>query len=280
MTDTFQTIQPSRTAFFISDGTGITAEGLGRSLLAQFDTLDFKYITIPYVDTKEKAQSAIFQIEEEFHRTGKKPIVIDTVVDREIRTILAQCTGFMLDIFSTFLQPLEQELNTHSSYTVGKSHSILDNDKYKRRMDAIQFAMDNDDGAKTNQYDAADLIIIGVSRSGKTPSCIFLALQYGLKAANYPITEEDLSIISLPKILKPYRNKLFGLSIDIDRLTAIRNERRANSRYASLDQCEFEVRTLEQIYQAEKIPFINSTHLSVEEISTKILTIGQFNRKI
>lgn len=260
-----------RTAFFISDGTGITAETLGHSLLSQFENIDFEQVRLPYIDTEEKAAEVVEKINSATERDGERPIIFDTVVNKEIRKIIAQSNGFMVDIFATFLKPLEQELEAKSSYTVGKSHSVVDNDRYKGRIDAVNFALDNDDGGKTKHYDEAELILVGVSRSGKTPSCLYLALQFGIKAANYPLTEEDMYDLKLPKSLLEYKEKLFGLTIDPERLAAIRNERRANSRYASLKQCYSEVDEVELLYQREGIPYIDSTDISVEEIATRII---------
>jgi regulator of PEP synthase PpsR (kinase-PPPase family) len=260
-----------RTAYFISDGTGITAETLGQSLLAQFETITFNKLSRPYVDNVEKARAMVQQINHSAEKDGTNPVIFATIVNQQIHNILAESRGFMIDIFSTFLSPLEQELNSHSSYSVGKFHSIAHNTKYMERIDAVNFALDNDDGARTRHYDKADLILVGVSRCGKTPTCLYMAMQYGIRAANYPLTEEDMERLNLPEILKKHRDKLFGLSIDPDRLSAIRNERKPNSRYASYAQCDFEVREVERLFQREAINFINSTCFSVEEISAKII---------
>lgn len=269
-----------RTVFFISDSTGITAESLGNSLLAQFEDIQFDKVTLPYINSRDAAHKAVHRINQCHTIDGTAPIIFDTIVNQEIRHILAASKGFMVDVFGTFISPLEKELGVMSSYTVGSSRSIVDDQQYKIRMEAIQFAMDNDDGSRTHYYDSADVIIIGVSRSGKTPTCIYLALQYGVRAANYPLTEEDLDDFILPKTLKPYRKKLFGLTIEPDRLANIRNERRANSRYASYRQCEMEVSAVESLYNKENIDYLNSTHLSVEEISTKLVATGHIERRI
>lgn len=269
-----------RTAFFISDGTGITAEALGQSLLAQFENIRFEKLTRPYIDSSEKAHTIVQQINRAAEQDGQRPIIFDTVVNKEIRQIIAASNGYMVDIFATFLSPLEAELAADSSYSVGKSHSIENNSGYKDRIDAVHFAMDNDDGARTHFYDKADLILVGVSRCGKTPTCLYMALQYGIRAANYPLTEEDMERLQLPASLKPFKGKIFGLTIDADRLSAIRNERKPNSRYASFDQCDFEVREVEAMFRRENIPFINSTHFSVEEIAAKILVEMSIERRL
>lgn len=268
-----------RTAFFISDGTGITAETLGQSLLAQFGNIDFRRLTRPYIDTVEKAQAMVQQINAVADTEQVRPIVFDTIVNTEIRDILATANAFKVDIFSSFLSPLEEELNERSSYSVGKSHSITHNANYMERIEAVHFALDNDDGARTRHYDSADIILVGVSRCGKTPTCLYMAMQYGIRAANYPLTEDDMEHLQLPSSLSKYKDKLFGLTIDADRLAAIRNERKPNSRYASYAQCEFEVREVEALFQRNTINFINTTHFSVEEISAKILVEKGIERR-
>ncbi|MCQ4261442.1 phosphoenolpyruvate synthase regulatory protein [Stutzerimonas stutzeri] len=269
-----------RTAFFISDGTGITAETLGHSLLAQFENITFTKLTRPYIDTAEKARAMVQQINNAAEKDGGRPIIFDTLVNQEIRDILAESNGFMIDIFSSFLAPLEHELMSRSSYSVGKSHSISHNSNYMERIEAVNFALDNDDGARTRYYDKADLILVGVSRCGKTPTCLYMAMQYGIRAANYPLTEDDMERLQLPSVLKEYKDKLFGLTIDPDRLSAIRHERKPNSRYASFAQCEFEVREVESLFRRENINYINSTHFSVEEISAKILVEKGVERRL
>ena len=269
-----------RTAFFISDGTGITAETLGNSLLAQFGHIEFERITIPYVDSEEAARDAAAQINQSAIKDGAAPVIFDTIVDQFIREIIVSANGFTMDVFASFLKPLETALDTNSSYSVGKSHSIGDDQSYKFRIDAVHFALDNDDGARTRYYDKADVILIGVSRCGKTPTCLYLAMQFGIMAANYPLTEDDLDDIQLPKPLQKHREKLFGLSIESERLAAIRTERKSNSKYASLNQCDSEVRGAEAIYNRFRIPYLDSTHASVEEISTRILSKTSIKRRL
>ena len=231
-------------------------------------------LTKPYIDTVEKAQALAQIIESTAVRDGCRPIIIDTIVDQQIRNVIRQASGFKVDIFSTFLEPLEQELETHSSYSVGRTHSIGSDDVYMDRIHSVHFALDNDDGARTHQYDKADIILVGVSRCGKTPTSLYLALQFGIRAANYPLTEDDLDedgSLKLPKALAPHRHKLFGLTIDARRLSAIRNERRPNSRYSSMDQCLQEVEQAESLYRAMHIPFIDTTRFAIEEISTRMI---------
>lgn len=267
-----------RSVFFISDGTGITAETLGHSLLAQFGRVPFEQYTLPYIDSPERAHQAVRKINEIAVQDGCKPIIIDTIVNKEVRQIIANANGCMFDVFETFVGKLEEELGEKPNNTVGK-HTV-NSLAYKTRIDAVHFALDNDDGARTRHYDSADIILIGVSRSGKTPTCIYLAMQFGIRAANYPLTEDDLDGESLPKSLKEHKNKLFGLMIDAERLTAIRNERKANSRYASPQQCQQEIRAIESIYRNESIKYLNVSEMSVEEIATRIIQISGLKRRI
>ncbi|KDE39332.1 MAG: pyruvate, water dikinase regulatory protein [Nitrincola lacisaponensis] len=269
-----------RTAFFISDGTGITAETLGNSLLTQFEGIQFDMITLPYIDTLEKARNVVIKINDACQKDGQAAIVFDTIVNPDIRETIASSNGFKIDVFETFLKPLEQELQLHSSYSVGKSHAINESSRYKERIASVNFALDNDDGGRVQQYSKADLILVGVSRCGKTPTCLYMALQFGIRAANYPITIDDLETAGLPDILMQHRDKLFGLTIDPFHLAAIRHERRPNSRYASLEQCEFEVREVERRFKQLNISMINTTHFSVEEIATRIMAEAGLTRRI
>jgi len=260
-----------RKAFFISDSTGITAETLGNSLLAQFQTISFEKIIVPYVDSVAKAESVADRINRAAAADGVAPIVLDTIVKEEIRRPISEADGFTIDIFGSFLRPLEAELQAHSSYTVGKTRHREYNAEYENRMEAVHYALDADDGAKLDKYEQADIILVGVSRSGKTPTCLYLALNYGIYAANYPLTEDDFDSHRLPAALLRRQDKLFGLTIQPERLSAIRQERRANSRYASLIQCEDEIRQGEGLFARHGIPVIDTTQISVEEIATRIM---------
>lgn len=270
-----------RYVFMLSDGTGITAETLGNSLITQFENIEFERLTIPYIDSLEKAENVVLQINKAFNEHGIKPLVFMTLVNKEIRShFFKETKACVFDLFNTFIGPMEQELNEKSSYTVGRTHGVIDNKLYLHRLEAIDFALSHDDGIKPRGYDKADIILIGVSRCGKTPCCLYMALQYGILAANYPFTEEEIIGFKLPEVLKPYKHKLFGLTIDVTRLQHIRTERRPNSKYASAEQCRLEVNEVEAMYQKEKIPYINSTKYSIEEISTKILASAGLQRKI
>ena len=269
-----------RTIFFISDGTGITAETLGQSLLSQLESkVELDRQTYPYVDTLEKAQQVRDEINHAEQRDGMPPIIFDTLVDPQVRDTVSSANGVMLDVFQTFLKPLETALMSESAYSVGRSHSVNTHRGYERRIEAVNFALDNDDGARIRYYDQADLIVIGVSRCGKTPTCLYLAMQFGIKAANYPLTEEDLDSPQLPGLLRKHKSKLFGLTIDPVRLQAIRAQRKPDSRYASSHQCHFEVNEVEAMYRREGIPHIATTDQSVEEISTQLLATTGLKRQ-
>lgn len=269
-----------RIVFIISDGTGLTAESLANSLLTQFENIEFDRQTIPYLDSIEKATSFIEQVNQCYEESQEKPLVFTTLVNPEINQIIQQSNGYIFDLFTTFLAPLEQALNLKSSYTVGRSHAVADVKAYNHRIEAVDYTLSHDDGIKTRDYDKADIILIGVSRCGKTPSCLYMALQFGILAANYPFTDEELTNFRLPEALKPYKKKLFGLTIDPERLQHIRTERRPNSQYASTEQCRRETTEVEAMYLKENIPFLNSTRFSIEEIATKIMTAAGLKRKL
>lgn len=267
----------TRPVFYISDGTGITAETIGHSLLTQFDDIAFDTQRIAFVDNEEKARQAAARIRDTGTRSGARPIVVNTVVDGHLSALLAESGALMLDVFAPFLAPLEQELNRVRSPRVGRAHGMVDFAAYEQRINATNYALSHDDGIDMNYVDA-DLILVGVSRSGKTPTCLYLALHYGVSAANYPLTEEDLETGELPRRLRAYRSKLYGLTIEPVRLQQIRQQRRPNSRYATLEQCRREVAMAESMFRAENIAALNTTHTSIEEIASKVLAALGINR--
>lgn len=269
-----------RAAFFISDGTAITAETLGRSILSQFASVPFITKVIPYVDTPERANFAVEQINAAYQEHGLLPLVFDTIVNDGIREIINSAQACNLDMYEGIIGRIAEEIQVAPDDQGGHAHSNVDSENYKARIEAVHFSLDNDDGARTRQYPMADIILIGVSRSGKTPTSLYLALQFGIRAANYPLTEEDLHEIQLPNAIKPYKDKLFGLVIDTERLAAIRNERRAGSRYASYAQCEQEQKAIQAIYASYGIPSLDVSEMSIEEIATRILQITGLKRRI
>jgi regulator of PEP synthase PpsR (kinase-PPPase family) len=269
-----------RTVFFVSDQTGVTAETLGHSLLSQFDGVDFKLITVPFVDTVDKAKDVATRIDNVMAEGQLRPIVFTSLVQEEVRRPLLRCNALVLDFFEAFLSPLESELAMKSSHTLGRAHGMVDLRAYDSRMDATNFAMSADDGHDVRHYSEADVILTGVSRSGKTPTCLYLALHYGVFAANYPLTEEDLETMRLPKLLEPYRAKLYGLTISPERLRQIRLERRSAGRYASAPQVSFELRAAETIFKRYGIPHLDTTHCSIEEIASRILSETGVERRV
>ena len=251
----------------------------GQSLLSQFEEADFEELTIPFIDSVKKAESACRVIAEAEAETGLRPIVFDTIVTPEIRQIIQSSGAMVLDFFHTFIGPLETELGLSSGFRVGKTHSLTDGKAYDSRIDSVNFALNNDDGISTRHYNNADVILVGVSRCGKTPTSLYMAMQFGVKAANYPFTEDDMENLRLPADLKKHKQKIFGLTINPNRLHDIRTERKANSRYASLKQCQYEVREVEALYRREKITHLNTTSRSVEELATKIMASTGIKRQ-
>jgi len=259
-----------RAAFYISDGTAITSEVFGHALLSLFPT-EFEHHTLSFVENIEQALIAKEKINKASKRTGEPALVFHTFVNPEIREIIDSCDALIHNFLEQFVAPIEKQLGIKANPQPHRTHSIHEK-SYDYRIDAVNYALANDDGTKINNYDNADVILVGVSRSGKTPSSLYLALQYGVKAANYPFIDDDMEELKIPDFLKKNKKKIFGLTIDADRLMDIRNNRMSNSKYASARQCRMELREVEKLYKKEKIPFINTTKCSVEEISAKILS--------
>jgi [pyruvate, water dikinase]-phosphate phosphotransferase / [pyruvate, water dikinase] kinase len=268
-----------RPVYYVSDGTGITAETIGHSLLTQFTGTRFVTDRLPFVDTPDKARAAAEEIRRGGEQHGTRPIVVNSCVDEELNRILAGSGALMLDVFAPFIAPLEQELGSAREPRVGKAHGIADFDTYHQRINAMNYALTHDDGISVD-YSEADLILVGVSRAGKTPTCVYLALHYGVRAANYPLTDDDLDTQRLPPRLRPWRSKLFGLTIDPERLHQIREERRPGSRYARLDTCRREVVAAEEMLQRERIPVLSTTNASIEEIASRVLEELGINREM
>ncbi|CAM8641409.1 PEP synthetase regulatory protein [Burkholderiales bacterium] len=261
-----------RTAFFVSDGTGITAETLASSILAQFDQLKFKPRRLPFIDSVDKADQAALVIAQQGEEDGRKPIVFSTLVNPAISERIKQADALHLDLFQTFVVPLEAELGVKSSHTIGRFHHATDSDAYKNRIEAINFSLAHDDGQSSRNLDQAEVILLGVSRSGKTPTSLYLSMQYGIKVANYPLIPDDFERNALPAAITPYLRKCFGLTIDPMRLSDIRNERRPGSKYAALENCRYEVDAAERMMKREAIPWLSTTTKSIEEIATTILS--------
>ncbi|HVF63007.1 MAG TPA: pyruvate, water dikinase regulatory protein [Casimicrobiaceae bacterium] len=261
-----------RTVFFVSDRTGITAEMLGNSMLVQFDQFQFNRVTIPFVDSTEKVEDVIRQINRAAEDEGTRPIVFTSIVDEEAAEhVRSEANALTLDVFQVFISPLEAELKMRSSHAAGRSHGVANSHEYFARMEAINFTQAHDDGAMSRDLGKAQVILIGVSRCGKTPTSLYLALQFGIRTANFPLTPDDFADHALPASVVPHKDKLFGLTINAERLREIREERRPGSNYAALENCRYEVREAERLMERDRVPTLDTTTKSIEEIATTIL---------
>lgn len=267
-----------RTVFFISDGTGITAETVGHSLLSQFEGISYQQERIPFVDSPEKALECRNRIESAGRRDGVRPVVVSTLVDPAIASPIREADALHLDFIATFIAPLEAELGVKSSRAIGRGHGSATSQNYAARIDAINFTLAHDDGISNADLDKADVILVGVSRCGKTPTSLYLALQFGIKAANYPLIPEDFERNQLPNGLERHRGKLFGLTISPERLTQIRQERRPESKYASIDNCRWEVDQAEKLMRREGIRWLSTTSKSIEEIAATLMQTIKLDR--
>ncbi len=271
---------PQRSAFFVSDRTAITAEMLGHSLLTQFDGLSLRETTLPFIDSLDKAQEAVQKINAAGVEDGVRPIIISTLAKTDIAAVVGQANALFLDCFQIFIAPLENELGARASHAIGRTHNVNDIVNYYKRMESVNYTLSHDDGVSTRDLAEADVILVGVSRCGKTPTCLYLSMQFGIRAANYPFIPEDFGSRLLPASLRPLRDKLYGLTITPTRLQSIRSERRPNSTYADLKNCEYEIREAESLMRRENIPFLDATSKSVEELATTIMQQAQLERRI
>ena len=273
-------IMAERTVFFLSDQTGVTAETLGHSLLTQFSGQAFRHVTLPFIDSVDKAREAVARIDKVSASDEVRPIIFSTLVRDQFRSIVREVDGLHLDIFDAFLGSLELELDAKSTEESGRAHGMSDIEAYMKRIEATNFALANDDGGISRNYNAADVILLGVSRSGKTPTCLYLALQYGVYAANYPLADEEFEDGKLPDFLLEQHRKLFGLTIRPERLRQIRRERRALGRYSSMQQVRYELRETEKLLKRYSIPHVDTTEFSIEEIASRILDHTGVERRV
>ena len=269
-----------RTVFFLSDRTGITAETLGHSLLTQFDGIQWVKVNIPFLDKMDKIKVAVDQINRVAVQEGFRPLVFSTLLKPEILEQIRQANCRVYDFFEMFIGSIEQEINQPFARIAGRSHGLQQHMAYFKRINAINYVLAHDDGVNPKNFAEADIILIGVSRTGKTPTCLYLAMQYGIAAANYPLTEEDMSLIRLPKLLESVQNKLFGLTLSATQLHLIRQERRPNSEYASLAQCQREIQWQQSLFKQVGIPYLDTTSISIEEISAIILDRSGLKRQL
>ena len=257
-------------AFFVSDSTGITAETLGSTLLTQFPAQRFERHTVPFLTTADHAQQVAARIDA-VAGTGRATVVFSTVVDPHLRGILEASAGFFVDLFGSHIHQLEAALHTTANLQPGRAHGLGDALRYQSRMSAVEYAMEHDDGQSVRALERAQLILIAPSRCGKTPTSMYLALQHGIRTANFPLVDEDFAHRSLPGPIAPFQDKCFGLTSQPLRLSQVRQERRPGTVYASLPQCAWELRNAEAMYALNAIPHLNSAFMSVEEISATIL---------
>ena len=258
--------------FYVSDGTGITAQTLGHSLLTQFDRQFIKGgRVLPFVDDVAKAVQTRTEINRSAEHDGVRPIVFSTMVNEALKAIVRESNALFLDLLGTFIGVLEAELHQTAGRVRGLAHSASDYDRYMSRIDAVDFALQHDDGVTADGYGRADLILLGVSRVGKTPTCLYLAMQHGLHAANYPLSVEEIQAQRLPSVLRPHRRKLFGLTIQPERLSQLRYIRKPGSVYASAGQVRNELTGAESLMQVESIPYLDTTVHSIEEIAATVL---------
>ena len=269
-----------RAVFYLSDGTGITAETLGRALLTQFEGIAWDIVNVPFLNTIEKAHKVSKQIKQAAQCDGHKPLVFSTLLNPEILAVIKQSECRTFDFFETYICSIEEELNQPFARMAGRSHGLQHHLSYFKRIAAINYVLAHDDGVNPKHFSDADIVLIGVSRSGKTPTCLYLGLQYGIAAANYPLTPDDMGASQLPRVFVHVQNKLFGLTLSAAQLHSIRSERRPNSQYASLDQCQKEIRWQESLFHTFKIPYLDTTSISIEEISALILNRYGLKRQL
>ena len=256
----------------VSDHTGLTAATFAHSLVARFDGLEAAYLLRPFVDNREKVDAVVAEVDA-LAAKGPRPIVFSTLTDTALWQRLREANALVLGLFEHFVDTLAEELHLEPGHVVGAAHSIRDTSLYQVRLDALDFSLTTDDGLGIRHYGSADLIVIGVSHAGKTPASLYLSMQYGIRAANYPLTMDELSGGSLPESLRPYHRVLFGLTIDPVRLHQIRQKRRPDSDYSSLARCTQEVGLAERLFRQEGVPTVDTTTHSIEEITSTIMEV-------
>lgn len=261
-----------RTVFLISDSTGITLEKLSHSLLSQFPQVNFTIMTHRYIDTTTKVESICDYIHQVYQQDQLKPLVFTSLLNQTHRSAISTAECIHYDIFEMFMGKLNQVLDLTPTPVSGLSHAVANENQYESRIEAINFALKSDDGLSTSLYEKADVILLGVSRAGKTPTCLYLAMNYGILAANYPITEEDMQFSDVPDVIKKYKSKCFALTIEVNQLTHIRNKRRPDSKYASVAQCRREINFANNLFRENNIECIDTSTTSIEELATSIIS--------
>ncbi|MEE9444122.1 MAG: pyruvate, water dikinase regulatory protein [Cocleimonas sp.] len=260
-----------RTVFFISESTGITAETLGMSLLSQFPHVEFTQIQRPFVDNEDTAKKLVGEINQVAAEESFRPLAFATMPEEKINQILQQANCHYYEVFESFLDKIGHDLKTKPVLESGLSHGLVNEKTYDARIDALNFTLKHDDAMVLKTLGDADVIIVGVSRSGKTPTSLYLALKFGIKAANYPITEDDFEQNALPDVLLENRDKLFATSIKAKRLHQIREKRMPNSSYSALETCKSEIKQAHALYEKYGLTPMDVTTQSIEELAAQIV---------
>jgi regulator of PEP synthase PpsR (kinase-PPPase family) len=256
--------------FFLSGSTGISAETMGNVLLIQFPDLHFERRLFPFITTVEEARRVVAILDAAMDGPVP-PLVFSTAAVDEIREVLLTTRCPVIDFFGLHMQRVEETLGVRGMRVAARPHGMGDLQRYNNRMSAIEFAMQHDDGQSLRALDKAEVILVAPSRCGKTPTTMYLALQHGIFVANYPLVDEDFESIDLPRPLRKLRDRCFGILTTPQRLSQVRTERRASSKYASLEQCTYELRRAAAMFRLHNVPTIDSTTSSVEEMATVIL---------
>ena len=261
---------PPIPVFFLSDSTGITAETMGNALLIQFPDLRFERRLIPFISTIDEARRVV-KVLDTAAAGPVTPLAFSTAAVEEVRHELSHTRCPLIDFFDLHMERVESILGTKGIRVAARLHGMGDVKRYNTRMAAVEYAIEHDDGQSMRALDKADVILIAPSRCGKTPTTMYLALQHGIFVANYPLVDEDFETAELPRPVRGLRDRCFGMLTTPARLSQVRHERRPNSRYASLEQCTYELRQAEAMYRNHRLPMINSSTKSVEEMSPVIL---------
>lgn len=254
-----------RVAYCVSDHTGVTVEAVAKSVLSQFPALEFSLIVLPFVDSSAKAEAAATQI-----AASPGALVFSSLTDPALRGILRNAGSSLFDVFELIAPAVEGALGQPATPAGGRTHGMAND--YEARIDAVNFALNLDDGLNPERLGQADLVLVGVSRVGKTPTALYLALQHGLRAANYPLTPDDLAQDNLPGVLLAHLPRLRALTLAPERLAAIRQARYPDSRYASVQQCRDEIAAAERLFRRHDLAVIDTTRMSVEEIAAHLRT--------
>ena len=256
--------------FFLSDSTGISAETMGNALLIQFPELRFERTLIPFITSVEEARRVVAILDVAMDGPVT-PLAFTTAAVDEVRLELLTSRCPVIDFFDMHMTRVERILGVAGAREASRLHGVGDVKRYNARMAAVEYAIEHDDGQSLRALHKAQVILLAPSRCGKTPTTMYLALQHGVFVANYPLVDEDFEAAGLPRPVQDLEDRCFGLLTTPARLSEVRQERRPHSRYASLEQCSYELRRAKAMFAAHRIPTVDSSAKSVEEMSTVIL---------